>query len=64
MNNSYANEGVIFTFLKVGNSMKVTATDIQSGVEAIMQTPLSLSKNHMKILAIQKLTYIINKQVK
>jgi hypothetical protein len=53
--------GVIFTFFKVGNSMKVTATDVGTGIEVVMQTPLSLSTEAMKVVSMQKLNYVMNK---
>lgn len=55
---------VIFTFLKIGNSMKVTAVDTQTGIEVTIQTPPSLPITVMKAAVVQKLSYVINKKAK
>jgi hypothetical protein len=58
------NQEIIFTFLKVGNAMKVTAVDTQTGIEITMQTPPSLPIQAAKAVATQKLNYVISKRKK
>lgn len=58
----YSDREVIFTFLKIQKSMKVTAVDTQTGVEVIMQLPLSLSVDFMKAAVMQKLNYVMSKK--
>lgn len=53
--------GVIFIFQSFKHFIKVTAVDELTGIEVCMQTPKTLSKEQMEGLALQKLTYVLNK---
>ncbi len=53
---------VIFEFIRIGSSVKVTAIDPVTGVEAsIVGTP-SAGEVTLKNLAMKKLIYVLNKK--
>ena len=47
---------------QVGNSVRVTAIDAETGTEVTFQAPLTASPAHMKQTAINKLKYVMAKQ--
>ena len=54
----------ILEIVSVGNSVKVTAIDEKSGVEACIIAPQNTSRSEMEKLAIQKLEYVLKKKLK
>ncbi|HEY8577406.1 MAG TPA: serine hydroxymethyltransferase [Devosia sp.] len=46
---------IYFEFVQVGQQMRVAAIDAFTGVEVIVVTPLSASRQHMQQLALAKL---------
>ena len=52
---------VLFEFKKIGNSMKVTAIDAETGTEVSLQAPANLPQKLMEKNAIAKLQYVLNK---
>jgi len=56
-----AEREVIFEFVRVGGSVKVTALDVASGVEVSIIAPASAGEASMKRLAKQKLDYVLAK---
>jgi len=52
---------IIFEFVRVGGSVKVTALDVASGVEVSIVGPASAGEASLKRLAKQKLDYVMAK---
>lgn len=52
---------ILFEFLQSGNSMKVTAIETETQVEATVIVPTSLSQEQMKLQALNKLKYLLKK---
>jgi hypothetical protein len=52
---------VLFEFMQVGNSVRVTAIDAATGIEVTIQAPLSLSSADMQSTALRKLDYVLKK---
>lgn len=48
----------------VGGILKITAVDPVTGLEAVIQAPLSASRLEARRLAVQKLLYLIEKRKK
>ena len=53
---------VLFEFVKLGNSVRVTALDVKTGTEAVTVVPASLSQQQMKQAALKKLNFLLEKQ--
>jgi hypothetical protein len=54
---------VIFEFVRIGNAVKVTAVDVQSGIEAVVVGDRAAGAPALKRLAKQKLDYVMGKQL-
>lgn len=52
---------ILFEFFQSGNSMKVTAIEPETQVEATVIVPVSLSQEQMKLQALNKLKYLLKK---
>ncbi len=52
---------ILFEFFQSGNSMKVTAIEPETQVEATVIVPVSLSEDQMKFQALNKLKYLLKK---
>ena len=52
---------IIFEFVRVGNSVKVTALDVATGIEVSIVGPASAGEASLKRLAKQKLDYVMAK---
>ncbi len=48
-------------FYPLGNLMKVSAVDPETGLEAVAMGPLNAAKNDLQKLAVQKLGYLLAK---
>lgn len=48
----------------IGNAVKISAVDPVTGLEAVIQAPLSGSRLEARQLAVQKLLYLIEKAKK
>lgn len=55
------NKEVLFEIRKIGNSLKVTAIDPDSGIEAVIVAPSSMNMASVKQQALKKLEYLTNK---
>lgn len=55
------NNEYILEFYQVGNSVKVTAIDPETGKEATIISPLNMTQEQAGKLAVQKLEYILQK---
>ena len=53
---------IIFEFFQVGGSVKVTAVDVASGIEASIVGDPNAGEAALKRLARQKLDYVMAKQ--
>ena len=53
---------VLFEFVKLGNSVRVTALDVKSGTEAITVVPANISQEQMKQAALKKLKFLLEKE--
>jgi len=53
---------VLFEYAQIGNSMRVTAVDAATGIEATFQAPLTLSQADMQKMALRKLVYVMGKK--
>jgi len=58
-----ASEGVIFEFVIVGESQKVSAIDIASGIEVSIITPLNAERPYVQDIALCKLNRRLQKEV-
>ena len=54
---------VLFEYVRQGSSVKVTAIETETGIEAVVIVPANLSENQMQLKALQKLRYIMQKKV-
>lgn len=52
---------VIFEYYQAGNAIKVTAIDVETGTETTVITPKNLSEQQRKIIALQKLQYVMDR---
>lgn len=52
---------VIFEYLQIGRTVKVTAVDIETGTETTVITPSTISEQQRKMIALQKLYYVMQK---
>lgn len=52
---------ILFEYVVLNNSVKVTAIDTETSVEAVVVTPLGLTEKQMQKLAADKLNYILQK---
>ncbi len=53
---------VIFEFLQVGNSLKVTALDAESLVEVSIVGPPTAPRSHLRATALRKLRYVLRRR--
>jgi hypothetical protein len=53
---------VLFEYMRSGTSIKVTAIEPETGVEAIIIVPVGLSEQQMQAKAMQKLLYVLKKK--
>jgi hypothetical protein len=53
---------VIFEFVQLGGTVKVTAVDVASGVEVSIVGNPSAGEAVLKRLALQKLTYVLERR--
>lgn len=53
---------VIFEFTPIGGSVKVTATDVTTGIEVSVVGPSAAARSELERVALQKLRYILEKQ--
>lgn len=56
------NDGFLIEFIRIGNSVKVSAIDPQTGTEASTIGPASASETQLAKAAIAKLRYVMAKQ--
>jgi len=52
----------IIEYTRVGNSVRVTAVDVETGTEVVFQAPVTASQADMQRTAINKLKYVLGKQ--
>lgn len=55
---------VLFEFIPIGNSVKVSAIDAQTGIEVAMVGPAKASQEDLKRTAAAKLFYVMEKKAK
>lgn len=53
---------VLFEYVKMGNSVKVTAIEPETKMEAVVIVPANLSELEMQAKALQKLLYVMKKK--
>ncbi|MDR1025915.1 MAG: hypothetical protein LBL47_00815 [Lactobacillus sp.] len=53
---------ILFELIKIGNSVKVTAIDPITGIEAAVVVPSNLPISQAKQQALKKLKYILSKK--
>ena len=53
---------VLFEYMRSGSSIKVTAIEPETGVEAVVVVPVGLSEQQMQARAMQKLLYVLKKK--
>lgn len=53
---------ILFEYIKMGTSVKVTAIDAATGTEAVIVVPAGLSEKQMQQQAAQKLLYVLQKE--
>lgn len=53
---------VIFEFIKVGNIMRVTAVDVATMTEVIVQCPVSAGEAMFKKQGLMRLEYVLRKK--
>jgi hypothetical protein len=55
---------VLFEVTPSGSIVKVTAIDAETGIEAVIQGPVSAGQHALKQAALKKLVYLLEKQKK
>lgn len=53
---------ILFEYVRVGNSVKVTALEPETRVEASVVVPASLNEDQMKMHALNRLKYVLKKK--
>lgn len=53
---------VLFEYIQSGTSVKVTAIDADTGIEAVVVVPAGLTEKQMQRQALQKLLYLSEKE--
>ena len=53
---------VLFEFIRLGNAVKVTAFHVPSLTEISIVGPRGAHQEHLKLLAVRRLEYVLNKQ--
>ena len=53
---------VLFEYIRQGSSVKVTAIETKTRIEAVVVVPANLSESQMQMKALQKLRYIMQKK--
>ena len=53
---------VLFEYVRQGASVKVSAIEPETGIEAVVIVPANLSEVQMQTKALQKLRYIMQKK--
>ena len=53
---------ILFEYVRQGTSVKVSAIETETGIEAVVIVPANLSENQMQMKALQKLRYIMQKK--
>lgn len=55
-------DSYLIEFVRVGNQVKVTACDQETGTEAVIIGPTHATKKALSELAVKKLLYVLAKQ--
>lgn len=55
-------QGVLIEFRQIGNSVKVSAIDQSTGIEVSIVGPRSASEEQLRVNAIRKLKYVMEKK--
>ncbi len=58
------NREALLEFTQIGNTVKVTAVDAETGIEASIVGPVNAGQETLKRTALQKLKYVMEKQAK
>lgn len=53
---------VLFEYVAFGTSVKVTAIEPETGIEAVVVVPAGLTEAQMQAKAMQKLLYVLKKR--
>lgn len=53
---------ILFEFVRLGNSVKVTAIEPETKIEAAVVVPATLSQEQMKMQALNRLKYVLKKK--
>lgn len=53
---------ILFEYVRLGNSVKVTAIEPETKIEAAVVVPATLSQEQMKMQALNRLKYILKKK--
>jgi len=53
---------VLFEFTQIGGTMRVTAVDVATGTEVVIQGPASSTAVELRNVARSKLNYVLKKQ--
>ncbi len=53
---------VLFEYVRMGTSVKVTAIEPETGTEAVVVVPADLPEVQMRARAMQKLLYVLKKK--
>ena len=53
---------VLFEYIRQGNSVKVTAIEPLTKIEAVVVVPANLTEQQMQARALQKLLYVLKKK--
>lgn len=53
---------ILFEFVRLGNSVKVTAIEPETKIEAAVVVPATLTQEQMKMQALNRLKYVLKKK--
>ena len=53
---------VLFEYVRLGKSVKVTAIEPDTGTEAVVIVPADMTEKQMQARALQKLLYVLKKK--
>jgi predicted acylesterase/phospholipase RssA len=54
---------ILIESMRIGNALRVTAVDAETGVEVTFQAPASASRASIQRLAADKLNYVMGKKI-
>lgn len=62
MTETKSSREILFEYARIGNIVRVTAIDAESGTEVVFQAPSNSSYTELQRIGINKMKYVLNKE--